>query len=116
MPSEAVITFKVPSFDHPDEKRGRREIVDSVRGIMDGKINTAIDIQLELAPAVQTVVEDPRVSQTSRIVLSGGNSAGQADLNSGTLRVVDDNIEPGRFTIQHVPFALERRLRAVILG
>lgn len=107
-----------PFFPETEDGQNRhlRQLAGVARGIMDGKINAAQDFSLDVSPAVQTVVTDSRVANTSRIVLTGGDDAGIAHLASGTVRVLSGSITTGSFTVAHVPSPVARSFRASILS
>jgi hypothetical protein len=108
--------YPVPDFDHPDEKQHRRQLAESLRGVLDGKTNNAHDFDLDATSATSTTVLDERVSDISRIVLTGVNDHGIAELASGTVEVLAANITPGQFVVTHLPSTLTRSIRASILS
>ena len=111
----AVVSYPLPDFDHEDERQHRRQLAEALRSVRDGKINSAIDFDLNTT-GITTTVLDPRVAATSRIVLTPGNDHGAAHLASGTIEIPPATIRIGQFTVQHTISALTRSYRAVILA
>jgi hypothetical protein len=111
----AVAPYRMPDFDHPDEKQHRRQLADATRGIMEGKTNNAHDFDLAVS-AASTIVIDERVANTSRIMLTPVNEHAANDFASGTVEILAANIEPGQFTVSHLPSTLTRSFRASILS
>lgn len=116
----APVTFKSVDPFLPDTDEGQdrhlRQLSSTVRGIMDGKINAAQDFALAVAPAVQTVVPDERVAESSRVILTAADDAAAVHLASGTVRISAANITTGSFTIDHVSSPVARTFRASILS
>lgn len=115
MVTRAVITFPVPDFDFANERYHRRQLADVARSLRDGKINTALNVDLETTQST-TLIEDSRISTTSRIVLTASNPHAAADLASGTVEVPGDLLRSGEATIRHTISALTRSFRIVILA
>ena len=116
MVARAVASFPVPDFDYPgDERYHRRQLASAVRSMRDGKINTGLDFDLDVQPAIQTIVEDNRIGITTRMILTPGNIHAAAELASGTIELDEDDITNGQFIIKHLRSTLTRSFRAVLL-
>ena len=109
-----------PSVDpfFPDTKDGidlhLKQIAAAVRGILDGQINAAFDLELETGSAVQTVVVDDRIADTTRVILVPMDSVAATHLYAGTVRITE--VDPGSFTLDHLPSTLTRAYRASLLS
>lgn len=109
-----------PSVDafFPTTEDGRdihlKALAAAVRGIMDGRINAAFDLELEAGTATTTTIEDKRISDTSRIILVPMDAAAAAHHAAGTVRVT--NVTTEAFTLTHLPSTLTRSFRASILS
>ncbi len=120
MPSSFPVTFPRPDPFKANTEDGQaqhlRELASAVNGIMEGKVNCAIDITLELSPATSTVIADPRSRATSRVLLHPTNNHAANDMAAGLIEIFPDDVTSGSFTITHLPFALVRSFRAVFFS
>ncbi len=93
-----------------------RQIASVVRGLMDGRVNSANDFSLEVSPAVTTTITDERIRSTSRIILTPGDDAAAAHHDAGTVRVLTADITNGSMVIRHLPSTIARTFRATFLS
>ena len=110
-----VSNFPVVDIQSTDEERHRRAMAQAINGLLEGKLNAAIDIELSTTAETTTVVH-PFISATGRIHLDPSNDAAACDLASGTILILSDSIVNGQFTMSHTLFANARTFRVSFLS
>ena len=87
----------------------------AINGILEGKINAAIDIELSTTAETTTVVH-PFISATGRIILTPSNDAAACDFASGTVLILPASIVNQQFTMSHTLFSGARTFRVSFLS
>ncbi len=120
MPLSFPVNFPSPDPFKPNTEDGQaqhlRQLASVLRGVMDGKINSALDVTLEVSPATTTVISDARSRSTSRIVLHPTNNHAANEMAAGLIEIFPDDITSGSFTITHLPFSLARSFRVAFFA
>ena len=104
----------VPDF-LVDEKEHRRQIARQVNGLLQGKLNVALDVTLT-ANAGNTTITDARIGATSAVVPAMALTVHAAsELASGNVYV--DGLTKGSCVVHHSNNAqTDRTIRFLILG
>ena len=110
-----TVSFPVVDIQSDDEERHRRNLAEVANSLRDGKINSAVDFELETAQGT-TLVETPFCGSTSRVLLQPVDNNAAADYASGTVVILEDVIVNGQFTISHTIFSGTRTFRCSMLS
>ena len=110
-----TVSFPVVDIQSDDEERHRRNLAEGVNSLRDGKINSAVDFELDTG-VVSTLVETPFCGSTSRVFLQPVDANAAADFASGTIFILEDVIVNGQFTISHTIFSGTRTFRCSMLS
>ena len=104
----------VPEF-LVDEKEHRRQIARQMNGLLQGKLNVAVDVTLT-ANATSTTITDARIGATSAVVPAMARTAHAAsELASGTVYV--DGLTKGSCVVHHSNNSqTDRTIRFLIIG
>lgn len=112
-----------PSWNYDDVtpfgiRSSIKRIVDCIRQVLDGRINSSGSVTLT-ASAATTVVTDRRVGRDSVILFMPLTANAAAEVGNGTMYVQTTDIDPlnNQFTINHANNGqTDRNFRYVILG
>jgi len=91
-----------------------REIASSVRVIMQGGLNTVLDV--ELSSGLSTVVEDDRLTVDGVGLLEPVTLSAAADLYAGDVVILAGDRLPRKWTITHAAGLPGRVFRLLVLG
>lgn len=111
----AVISYRPAEIQSTDPDRHRRHIAETANLVLDGKVNSAIDFELETTGTTTTVTND-KISISSRVILTPTDQLTASELASGGIYVDEDDIDNGQFVVTHTQSASTRVFRAVVFG
>lgn len=109
----SFIGYTAPDYE-PDEKKHRRRISDSLKGMINGKINCHIDVTLTPS-STTTVITDSRISPYSVLAPSMPlTSDGATAVKNG---IWISGLNNGQATANHASnAAVDQTIRFLIIG
>ena len=67
-----VVSYPVVDIQSQDPERHRRNMAEAINSLRQGKVNSSIDVTLDVSPAETTTFSHPFLGAVSRVILTPG--------------------------------------------